>query len=419
MVKDGNLLLIRHLIKIFVILKSREFIINSEVRLLAETLSGVNGEIIRWAREFYNMAPDEAAKAIGVDVSRYMNWEDGTEYPTYAMLKKISAVFRKPSAVFFFPEPPLLPPIKGDLRTLPNEIVNSFSKNVIIQFEKAKVYQLSLEELYGSKDSIIAQRDSFPKDIEQLCSFFRTQLEFPISAQKARKSTKVVFEIYREKFYALGIYVFKAAFKDNSVSGICLNDDHYPVIVINNAMSFARQIFTLFHELYHLISDTSGAEIVRDDYYVVLDNRQTEIERACDTFANAFLVPMDDFKQELKKKPLNQDRIEELSSLYSVSKEAIMYKLYKMGKITPSEYQDLKEVFYGDAIRNGEKRKENGRGGNHYYTQLNYLGRLYAGDVFKEYFSGRIDSVHASEMLQCKVDHLLRLESAYFRGMSR
>lgn len=337
---------------------------------MAETLSGVNGEIIRWAREFYNMAPDEAAKAIGVDVSHYMNWEDGTEYPTYAMLKKISAVFRKPSAMFFFPEPPLLPPIKGDLRTLPNEIVNSFSKNVIIQFEKAKVYQLSLEELYGRKDSIIAQRDSFPKDIKQLCSFFRTQLEFPISAQKARKSTKVVFEIYREKFYALGIYVFKAAFKDNSVSGICLNDDHYPVIVINNAMSFARQIFTLFHELYHLISDTSGAEIVRDDYYVVLDNRQTEIERACDTFANAFLVPMDDFKQELKKKPLNQIRIEELSALYSVSKEAIMYKLYKMGKITPAEYQDLKEVFYGDAIRNGEKRKENGRGGNHYYTQL-------------------------------------------------
>ena len=40
----------------------------------------------------------------------------------------------------------------------------------------------------------------------------------------------------------------------------------FPVIVINNSMSFERQIFTLFHELYHLISDTSGAEIIRDDY---------------------------------------------------------------------------------------------------------------------------------------------------------
>lgn len=386
---------------------------------MAETLSGVNGEIIRWAREFYNMSPDEAAQAIGVDITRYMNWEDGTEHPTYAKLKKISDVFRKPSAVFFFPEPPQLPSIKGDLRTLPDEIVNSFSKNVIIQFEKAKVYQFSLEELYGNKKSIIAQRSSFPKDIDQLCDFFRMRLEFPISAQKARKSTKVVFEVFREKFYDLGIYVFKDAFKDNRISGICLNDDHFPVIVINNSMSFARQVFTLFHELYHLISDTSGAEIIRDEYYVTLDAQQTEIERACDTFANAFLVPMDDFRQELKKKPLNEYRIEELATLYSVSKEAIMYKLYKMGKMTPAEYNDLKEFFYGDAIRNSEKRKGQSGGGNHYYTQLAYLGQRYAGDVFKQYFSGKIDSVRASEMLQSKVDHLPNLESVYFRGVSR
>lgn len=387
--------------------------------MLAEELSGVNGEIIRWAREFYNMSQTEAAQAIGVDISRYASWENGTEHPTYAKLKKISDVFRKPTAVFFFPEPPNLPSIKGDLRTLPNEIVNSFSKNVIIQFEKAKVYQLSLAELYGSKESIIAQRNSFPKDIDKLCDFFRKQLEFPISAQKARRSTKVVFEIFREKFYDLGIYVFKDAFKDNRISGICVNDDHFPVIVINNSMSFARQIFTLFHELYHLISNTSGAEIIRDDYYVALDDQQTEIERACDTFANAFLVPMDDFKQELKKKSINENRIEELATLYSVSKEAIMYKLYKMGKMTPAEYNDLKEFFYGDAIRNGEKRKAQSGGGNHYYTQLAYLGQRYTGDVFREYFSGRIDNVRASEMLQSKVDYLPNLETVYFRGVSR
>lgn len=386
---------------------------------MPETLSGVNGNIIRWAREFYNMSPDEAAQAVGVDVSRYTNWENGTEHPTYAKLKKISDVFRKPTAVFFFPEPPQLPQIKGGLRTLPDEIVNTFSKNIIIQFEKAKVYQLSLEELYGNKESIIAHRSNFPKDISQLCSFFRIRLDFPLPAQKARKSTKVVFEIFREKFYDLGIYVFKDAFKDNRVSGVCLNDDHFPVIIINNSMSFARQIFTLFHELYHLISDTSGAEIIRDDYYVALDDQQIEVERACDSFANAFLVPMDDFKQELKAKPLSEDRIEELATLYSVSKEAIMYKLYKMGKISPAEYNNLKELFYGDAIRNGDKNISRSSGGNHYYTQLAYLGQRYTGDVFKQYFSGKIDSVHASEMLQSKVDHLPNLETVYFRGTSR
>ena len=113
---------------------------------MAEALSGVNGEILRWAREFYNMNAEDAAKAIGVDVERYCNWEAGTDHPTYAKLRKISEVFHKPSAVFFFPTPPQLPPIKGDLRTLPDDVVNRFSKNVIIQFEKANVYQMSLKE---------------------------------------------------------------------------------------------------------------------------------------------------------------------------------------------------------------------------------------------------------------------------------
>ena len=28
---------------------------------MAEAMLGINGEIIRWAREYYNMQPDEAA----------------------------------------------------------------------------------------------------------------------------------------------------------------------------------------------------------------------------------------------------------------------------------------------------------------------------------------------------------------------
>lgn len=47
---------------------------------------------------------------------------------------------------------------------------------------------------------------------------------------------------------------------------------------------------------------------------------------------------------------------------------------------------------------------------------VRHLGQRYTGDVFKQYFSGQIDSVRASEMLHSKVDHLPRLEAAFFRG---
>ena len=43
---------------------------------MAEVLTGVNGQILRWARENYNMTPGETAAAIGVDEARYLRWEN-------------------------------------------------------------------------------------------------------------------------------------------------------------------------------------------------------------------------------------------------------------------------------------------------------------------------------------------------------
>ena len=55
---------------------------------MAEVLTGVNGEILKWARTFYNMSQEEAVMAKGVDIDKYCNLENGVDYPTYAKLKK-------------------------------------------------------------------------------------------------------------------------------------------------------------------------------------------------------------------------------------------------------------------------------------------------------------------------------------------
>lgn len=90
---------------------------------------------------------------------------------------------------------------------------------------------------------------------------------------------------------------------------------------------------------------------VNDDFYVALEIGQQQSERACDVFANTFLIPHDDFTKELTKQPLTEKYIEYLAKLYSVSREAIMYTRLKMGKITSADYDELKEIFYGEAIR--------------------------------------------------------------------
>lgn len=387
---------------------------------MAEQLSGINGTIIQWAREYYNMSEENAAHAIGIDVERYQKWESGDEYPTYAKLKQISATFHRPTAIFFFSEPPVLPDIRGDLRTLSNSVINSFSKNVIIQFEKAKIYQLNLYELYGERDTLLSHINASSMKLGELCVFLRKQFDFPISAQKSRHDAKVVFEVYRQKFYEYGIYVFKDAFKDDSISGLSINDPQYPVIIINNSMSFERQNFTLFHELYHLLLNSGGVEIIRDSYYRFLNSEQTTMEKQCDRFANEFLMPTEDFQSQLARiQVLSENRIAQLAGSYSVSKEAVMYKLLQLNKISPQDYEELKEFFYGDAIRKKSTKEDTKDGGNHYYTKLSYLGSQYTGEVFRQYFSGKIDNYMASEMLSTKASHLSKLESTFFKGVAR
>ena len=151
---------------------------------------------------------------------------------------------------------------------------------------------------------------------------------------------------------------------------------------------------------------------------VKADETQAVTEKDCDTFANEFLIPTDDFLLEIKDKVLSDTLISELSTIYSVSKEAIMYKLYSLRLITSDDYNALKEVFYGDAIRAKQiKSGEKSSGGNYYFTKLAYLGNQYTGAVFNQYFSGKIDSYRAGEMLNSKVDHLPKLEAAFFRGI--
>lgn len=48
---------------------------------MAEALTGVNGSIIKWAREYYNMSPIDAACSIGIDLERYKNGKKELSFP--------------------------------------------------------------------------------------------------------------------------------------------------------------------------------------------------------------------------------------------------------------------------------------------------------------------------------------------------
>ena len=150
---------------------------------------------------------------------------------------------------------------------------------------------------------------------------------------------------WRQALYRVGIFVFKDAFREESFSGFSLYDDVFPIIYVNNSAAKTRQIFTLFHELGHLLFHTSGIDPLDDQYVERLPERPRHIEVLCNRFAAQFLVPEKAFEAAFAGQRPTERTAEILAARFHVSREFIFRKFLDRDLITHEDY--------GRAARNG------------------------------------------------------------------
>lgn len=365
----------------------------------------VNNDILVWARQELNITQEEVADRMGRNIEDIVNWEEGKDYPTYAQLEKLAyTIYKRPLAVFFFPNIPNIPKNNGKFRTLDNEIFDEIPTRIIELMNQARVMQLNLQELDSNSRIRITELEL---DIHEQNFYekLRDVLGVDLELQKKAKNMSDAFEMWRSAFYECGVYVFKEAFKDNSFSGFCLYDIKYPVIYINNSMSYSRQIFTLFHELCHILIKTSGIDKANDDYISRLELDNRKLEMICNMFAGKFLVPTNDLLKLIDNVEINEKNIEKISKKYSVSRDVILRKLLDMEKISKEAYEkkhsDYQDEMYRKPINNG--------GGNYYNTKKAYLGENYINDVCSNYYSGKIDLYETANYLNVRVEAIPQL----------
>lgn len=370
---------------------------------MIEKMTYINPEMLKWSRDISGISIELAADKFGYD--KIKSWEDGNDYPTYPQLKEMASLYRKPVAIFFFPEPPSIKNISASYRTLPNQLYSSLSKEIIKLIDEARVMQLNLYELHkGINPSQLKITDIKFHDTETdlISRELRKIMGVDIITQKKITKISDAFEFWRDCFYQLGIYVFKEAFHDSSISGFCLYDKEFPVIYINNSFSFTRQIFTLFHEIFHIISETSGIDMINDNIFETYSTTLNyTIEKSCNDFAGKFLVPDDDFNSITLNMRLNDQNILKLSQVYLVSREVILRKFLDRGKISNDEYNRKSQEFNNDYNRDKMFNKNNG--GNYYNTQYVYKGKRYINLAFEKYYSHKITMTQLSKYLNMKI----------------
>jgi Zn-dependent peptidase ImmA (M78 family)/transcriptional regulator with XRE-family HTH domain len=380
---------------------------------MADKMTAVNPKLLIWAREASGTTLAEAEKKFGKD--RLAKWETGSDFPTYPQLKAIGEFYRKPIAVFFFPQPPALKSLPSSCRTLPEDIYTQFNRGKVRLMDKARAMQINLYELNASKNpavNILTKIAFDSTDIFDIAFQLRKLFGADLDFQKSIRKKEDAFEYWRECFYNLGVYVFKDAFKDDSISGFCIYDFEFPLIYINNSLAASRQIFTLFHEAYHIINKTSGVDLFNDTELLHYNFTSKDTEIACNLFAGAFLVPNDDFLKITRHISPTDKNVAKLASLYCVSSEVILRKFLDNKRITPEQYEEKREEFTQEYLRFEKVKngKDNG-GGDYYNTQASYKGKQYMELAFKKYYTKQIDIVHLAKYMDMKIPSVKGLAS--------
>ena len=385
---------------------------------MAEYIQGINPTIIQWARERSGYTLQEVAKSLNRDVATISNWESGAAAPTYIQLEKLADKYKRPVAMFFFPEPPHETDFVGQLALRSSEI-EKLDPSIRILLRQARARQLSLMELNMGVNPAEAKifRDLHPQlgdSPTELAQQTRAYLDISVETQASWRSAKEALENWREQVEEKGIFVFRDAFRDDSVDGFCLIHEQFPVIYLNNSRSSVRQIFSLFHELAHILLGENG--ITRG-----INPVGEQIEVFCNQFAAEFLVPSGDLETRFKDSLYDDTAIEELARHYKVSRPVILLKLVNRGIFTSEDYRQKTAQWTEEYESRLEGRGggESSGGGNYYNTHAVYLGYRFMELAFSRYHQGQCSIEELADHLKVKVKNLPRLEDCLLRKITR
>lgn len=380
-------------------------------------VSGINGKILIWARERSGQTIAQVAAALGRGPEEIEAWEAETGAPTYPQLEALAyRVYKRPIAIFFFPEPPDEPDPEHSFRTLPRFEVEDLSADTRYKVRQARALQLALHELHGGTNPAPRQifREVKPAGltVADVATRVRKYLDVDLKTQReVWKTPEDALKSWRNAVEEVGVYVFKNTFKQNDVSGFCLYDAEFPLIYVNNSTAKTRQIFTVLHELGHILLATNGVTKRNDNYIKKLSGEEREIEIFCNRFATECLLPT----AEIKKVALSADdaTVAEIAARYKVSRQVVLLRLLSLGMVTQAHYDTKAAEWKADY--EGKQAGDEG-GGNYYNTQTAYLGERFLRLVFGKYYEGKISIEQLADMLNVRVSSVPGLEQAVLQA---
>lgn len=155
---------------------------------------------------------EDAAARLDIDVARLLEWEQGTDRPSIAQLRKLGEVYKRPLAVFFLSEPPHGFDPQREFRRLPGITPQTESAALRLALRTAMFRREAARELYESLGEPIpvCQVTAHPHEDEEIVGQrIRETLGVPWKTQLEWAGPYPALNAWRAAVERQGIWVFQ------------------------------------------------------------------------------------------------------------------------------------------------------------------------------------------------------------------
>lgn len=309
----------------------------------------LNGNVLRWAREEAALSVADLATLVKVDPGELSAWERGDGQPTKGQFTKLVGKLRRPSAIFFLPQPPRDAGLPTEFRRGPGLRGHELQQDELRLLRWTRRLQGLVE--WAARDAgqatvAIPQADAGTSPIDAAAEF-RRSVGISVEEQVSWKEASQALRSWRARLEELGVVAVQLSLGRESIRGFSVWSDVAPLIAVNTAYHPTARIFSLFHEAGHLVRRSNSA--CYD--FVAPDAHDDAIERWCERFAAAFLLPADAVRQVAGSRVNAQGKVDDvydaraIANRFKTSTRASTLRLQELGLAETSLYGKVVAAF--------------------------------------------------------------------------
>lgn len=307
----------------------------------------VSGSVLRWA-----LQRSGRHAAVERKFPKLSEWLQNKSQPTLRQLEELAKATATPLGCFFLPEPPEDRLPIPHFRTVSAEAPTGASPDLLetvytMQQRQAWLREYLIDE--GNDPLPFVGAVSAEDDPQAIAQRMKEVLGLREGWAAQHPTWIAALRHLRRRSEEAGILVVVNSIVGNNphrklnvdeFRGFVLVDAYAPLVFVNGADGKAAQMFTLAHELAHILLGRSAAFDLRG-----LQPAADEVEKVCNRVAAEFLVPGEELHAAWALVGDDPDRFQHIARMFKVSELVAARRALDLGLIGKSGFFEFYRAY--------------------------------------------------------------------------